>query len=68
VKELKKKRPENQGWLKNHFGKKPYFKRLFPKIKEAKPGIDLYGKITFVQFIICIYLISYYTKMDARGS
>ena len=54
--------------LKNFFGKNKYFKRLFPKVKEAKPGIDFYGKITFIQFVICIYLISYYTKLDARGT
>jgi len=68
IKKLKAKRPENQGVIKNFFGKKSYFRRLFPKVKEEKPGIDLYGKITFVQFIICIYLISYYTKLDARGT
>jgi hypothetical protein len=37
-------------------------------IKEQKPGIDLYPRITFIQFIICYYLISYYTYMDARGA
>lgn len=54
--------------MRNYFSKQSYFRRLFPKVKEQKPGIDLYGKITFVQFIICIYLISYYTKLDARGT
>jgi len=68
IKQLKAKRPENQGIVRNYFSKQSYFRRLFPKVKEQKPGIDLYGKITFVQFIICIYLISYYTKLDARGT
>lgn len=68
IRELKAKRPENQGVVRNYFGKQSYFRRLFPKVKEEKPGIDLYGKITFVQFVICIYLISYYTKLDARGT
>lgn len=38
-----------------------YFRKLFPPIKEQKPGKDMYGKITFWQFIICVYLITYYT-------
>jgi len=42
-------------------GKKNYFKNLFPLIKEQKPGKDLYASITFWQFIICVYLITYYT-------
>jgi len=45
-----------------------YFKTLFPQIKEQKPGFDYYAKITFWQFIICIYLINYYTDLDARGT
>lgn len=28
----------------------------------------MYARITFWQFIICIYLIQYYTKLDARGT
>lgn len=68
VKELKSKRPENQGLVRNYFGKHSYFRRLFPKVKEQKPGIDFYGKITFVQFVICVFLISFYTKLDARGT
>ena len=46
----------------------PYFQRLFPSIKEQKPGEDFYTSITFWQFMICIYLITYYTKLDARGT
>jgi hypothetical protein len=54
--------------VKKYFGKKNYFQRLFPSIKEQKPGIDLYASITFTQFIICYFLIKYYTKMDAYGT
>lgn len=68
VKTLKQKRPENQGLVRNYFGKHSYFRRLFPKVKEQKPGIDFYGKITFIQFVICVFLISFYTKLDARGT
>jgi len=49
-------------------GKLTYFKNLFPVIKEQKPGKDLYARITFWQFIICFYLITYYTYLDARGT
>ena len=49
-------------------GAKDYFRRLFPSIKEQKPGKDMYAKITLWQFIICIYLITYYTYLDARGT
>lgn len=38
---------------------------LFPSIKEQKPGRDLYALIATVQFIICVFLIFFYTKMDA---
>ena len=45
-----------------------HFKQLFPTLKEQKPGVDLYARITFWQFIICFYLITYYTYLDARGT
>lgn len=69
-KECKKRRKtrENQGIVNSYFKKVPFFRRLFPKIKEQKPGVDFYGKITLIQFVICIYLIQYYTEMDARGT
>ncbi len=42
-----------------------YFERLFPSIKEQKPGNDLYAIIASFQFLICLFLIFFYTKMDA---
>ena len=45
-----------------------YFKRLFPLVKEEKPGRDFYARITFWQFLICIYLINWYQYIDARGT
>lgn len=47
---------------------KTHFKNLFPLVKEQKPGKDYYARITFWQFIICLYLINYYTDLDARGT
>lgn len=37
-----------------------YFKRLFPLVKEEKPGKDMYARITFWQFVIAIYIINMY--------
>jgi anaerobic C4-dicarboxylate transporter len=45
-----------------------YFKRLFPLVKEEKPGKDMYAWITFWLFIICIYMINFYQYIDARGT
>ena len=42
-----------------------YFARLFPSVKEQKPGKDLYAVTATFQFLICIFLIFFYTKMDA---
>ena len=47
------------------FYKNAYFERLFPSIKEQKPGKDLYAVIATFQFLICIFMIFFYTKMDA---
>jgi hypothetical protein len=67
---MKNKRTQgiDKGLVRKYFGKKNYFQRLFPSIKEQKPGIDMYASITFTQFIICFYLIKYYTQMDAYGT
>ena len=57
-----------QGYIKKYFSKSSYFLRLFPLLKEQKPGVDMYAPITFAQFIIVIYLITYYAEMDTRGT
>jgi hypothetical protein len=40
-----------------------YFERLFPRIKQQKPGKDYYVGIAAVEIIICFYLIIFYNKM-----
>jgi hypothetical protein len=62
-----KKRSAIQRFVK-YIRNKQYFNRLFPQVKEQKPGKDLYSSITFWQFIICVYLIAFYTNIDARGT
>jgi hypothetical protein len=42
-----------------------YFEKLFPSIKEQKPGRDLYAVIATIQFVICLFIIFFFTKMDA---
>ena len=45
--------------------KNQYFERLFPSLKEQKPGKDLYAVLATFQFLICLFMILFYTKMDA---
>lgn len=48
--------------------KQNHFISLFPLIKEQKPGRDMYATTTFWQFVICFYMINYYSKIDSRGT
>jgi hypothetical protein len=41
-----------------------YMRELFPETKQQKPGYDLYSSIFATQFIICIFQILFYTKME----
>lgn len=63
-----KRKPKKDSFVKKNFSGSSYFQRLFPSIKQQKPGEDLYASITFVQFVICGYLITYYTSLDANGT
>jgi hypothetical protein len=64
----KRKAGKPKGMIKKYFATIPYFRRLFPIVKEQKPGVDMYKYLTLCQFLICIYLISYYTEMDLDGT
>ena len=68
IKKIKESRLTFAQKLVQKMKSQDYFKSLFPQIKEQKPGFDYYAKITFWQFIICLYLINYYTDLDARGT
>lgn len=59
---------KKQSLIRRYFEKSNYFLRLFPVLKEQKPGKDMYASITFAQFIIVVYLIAFYTSMDAEGT
>ena len=40
-----------------------FFERLFPLIKQQKPGQDLYVLVATVQIIIVVYLFFFYPLM-----
>ena len=44
--------------------KKSYFHKLFTKIRNEKPGNDFYAGYTLVMFLICVYILIFFTKMD----
>ena len=44
--------------------KKSYFKRIFPTIRNEKPGKDFHVAYSIIMFLICIYILFFYTKMD----
>ena len=44
--------------------KKSYFSKLFPKNRNEKPGNDYYAAYTLVMFLICLYILVFYTEMD----
>jgi len=44
-----------------------YFKRIFPRTLQQKPGAEYYGLLTLTQFMLCIYLIWGYSNFAAMG-
>ena len=44
-------------------GNKNYFQKLFPKIRNEKPGVDKYPFLTFILIIIIIYILFFFTQM-----
>ena len=43
---------------------KNYFDRIFTKIRNEKPGKDFYASYSLVMFLICIYILFFFTEMD----
>ena len=72
-KKLKKKKSEDDyenNKLNNYVtidsfseSNKTYFQRLFPTIRNEKPGGDFYFLYTFSMIIIIIFIVLYYTTM-----
>ena len=45
-----------------------FFEELYPTIRQQKPGIDLYVYIATVEFVLCLFILLWYTKMKAESS
>jgi len=45
-----------------------YMKKLFPTLKNEKPGIDLYNYSIAIQLVLCIYILLFCTRMTADVS
>ena len=57
AKHIKQKRLGTVDKFLKKVRKTPYFTRLFPLVKEEKPGRDLYATTTFWQFVTCFFVI-----------
>ena len=44
--------------------KKSYYNKMFTKTRNEKPGNDYYASYTLVMFLICMYILLFFTKMD----
>ena len=64
-KTIEKKKEINDYVTKDSFTekKKSYFERLFPKIRNEKPGGDFYAFYTTSMVFIIIFIILFYTEM-----
>ena len=43
---------------------KSYYNKMFTKTRNEKPGNDYYPSYTLVMFLICMYILLFFTKMD----
>lgn len=62
IKKIMNQRMERQKL--GFFSKFKYFKKLFPVIREEKPGKDLYAYIVAIQLLIAWFIVGYYTDVD----
>ena len=44
--------------------KKSYFNRLFTKTRNEKPGNDFYVGYSLIMFLLCVYILIFYTEME----
>ena len=65
LKEEKKNEPMKPENLENYNEKdRTYYQRLFPKIRNEKPGNEYYASYTIAMLLIIIYIILFYTNMN----
>ena len=43
--------------------KRGYFSRIFARNRNEKPGAEFYSSYTLVMFLICLYILIFYTQM-----
>ena len=62
---------KNKGIFQNYYTqtkrklfKNQYFKRLFPSITTMKPGKDFYAQMAFIQFLIIVFIILFFSFME----
>lgn len=53
-------------YLRRFFWDNKFFERLFPLVKQQKPGQDMYVWLFLVQFFICLYILFFYQPMRAQ--
>ena len=44
-----------------------FLTRVSPKVKEEKPGLDLYTPALLVQLLLLLYILFFYTQMDGES-
>mmetsp|Transcript_21761 Transcript_21761/g.16100 ORF Transcript_21761/g.16100 Transcript_21761/m.16100 type:complete len:125 (+) Transcript_21761:624-998(+) len=58
---------KRKSFIQRFMAQRKYFMRLFPAIKEQKPGIDLYFPITFIQFLLIFYCLFFNSSLDGKS-
>lgn len=48
------------------FEKKSYFDKIFPSLLIQKPGYDLYGSTTLFNFIIALFIFSFWSSISVN--
>ena len=61
IKKFSKKSKEFKKYDEAH---KTYLQKLFPTVRNEKPGKEFYSAYTIVMFLICMYILLFYTRMD----
>lgn len=55
-------------WTKWLIFDNPFMNRLFPEIKQQKPGKDLYVYVATISIILVIYIFLFYSNMQGNES
>ena len=64
TKQEKKFKKESKDYEEYDEAHKNYFDKIFPVIRNEKPGGEFYPLYALLMFLICIYILLFYTQMD----